>query len=63
MATTGTPPHLTQGSRTKGGIGESTLRPDGTLLKYTAACGTSIYRDNVFPPDFAGTDYRQVLAG
>ncbi|MDW8808523.1 molybdopterin-dependent oxidoreductase [Streptomyces scabiei] len=31
MGTTGLPVHLTQGSRTKGGIGESTLRPDGTL--------------------------------
>ncbi|MFI6285103.1 xanthine dehydrogenase subunit D [Streptomyces sp. NPDC051018] len=31
MATTGTPAGLTQGSRTRGGIGESTLRPDGTL--------------------------------
>ncbi|QYX76772.1 xanthine dehydrogenase family protein molybdopterin-binding subunit [Streptomyces akebiae] len=31
MGTTGLPPTLTQGSRTKGGIGESTLRPDGTL--------------------------------
>ncbi|WP_328583920.1 xanthine dehydrogenase family protein molybdopterin-binding subunit [Streptomyces sp. NBC_00370] len=29
--TTGTPTSLTQGSTTKGGIGESTLRPDGTL--------------------------------
>ncbi|MET9481714.1 molybdopterin cofactor-binding domain-containing protein [Streptomyces sp. NPDC006638] len=28
---TGTPTSLTQRSRTKGGIGESTLRPDGTL--------------------------------
>ncbi|MFE9646226.1 xanthine dehydrogenase family protein molybdopterin-binding subunit [Streptomyces sp. NPDC006365] len=27
----GTPTKVTQGSRTKGGIGESTLRPDGTL--------------------------------
>ncbi|MER7476075.1 molybdopterin cofactor-binding domain-containing protein [Streptomyces sp. NPDC126510] len=27
----GTPTKITQGSRTKGGIGESTLRPDGTL--------------------------------
>ncbi|MFD7519313.1 xanthine dehydrogenase family protein molybdopterin-binding subunit [Streptomyces niveus] len=27
----GTPTDVTQGSRTKGGIGESTLRPDGTL--------------------------------
>ncbi|GGL81897.1 oxidoreductase [Streptomyces fumigatiscleroticus] len=31
MAATGAPTGLTQGSRTKGGIGESTLRPDGTL--------------------------------
>ncbi|MGW6709912.1 xanthine dehydrogenase family protein molybdopterin-binding subunit [Streptomyces sp. NPDC054956] len=29
--TTGIPANVTQGSRTKGGIGESTLRPDGTL--------------------------------
>ncbi|WP_412074773.1 xanthine dehydrogenase family protein molybdopterin-binding subunit [Streptomyces xanthophaeus] len=28
---TGIPTNVTQGSRTKGGIGESTLRPDGTL--------------------------------
>ncbi|MEU6177049.1 xanthine dehydrogenase family protein molybdopterin-binding subunit [Streptomyces coeruleorubidus] len=27
----GTPTRITQGSQTKGGIGESTLRPDGTL--------------------------------
>jgi xanthine dehydrogenase D subunit len=31
MGTTGTPTNITQGSRTSGGIGESTLRPDGTL--------------------------------
>ncbi|WP_432145643.1 xanthine dehydrogenase family protein molybdopterin-binding subunit [Streptomyces sp. bgisy084] len=31
MGTTGTPTKITQGSQTKGGIGESTLRPDGTL--------------------------------
>ncbi|MFE1915387.1 xanthine dehydrogenase family protein molybdopterin-binding subunit [Streptomyces anandii] len=30
-APTGAPTRITQGSRTKGGIGESTLRPDGTL--------------------------------
>ncbi|MGW0367234.1 xanthine dehydrogenase family protein molybdopterin-binding subunit [Streptomyces sp. NPDC002990] len=29
--TTGIPTNVTQGSQTKGGIGESTLRPDGTL--------------------------------
>ncbi|MFF1412291.1 xanthine dehydrogenase family protein molybdopterin-binding subunit [Streptomyces sp. NPDC058289] len=29
--TTGIPTEVTQGTRTKGGIGESTLRPDGTL--------------------------------
>jgi xanthine dehydrogenase D subunit len=31
MGVTGTPTNINQGSRTKGGIGESTLRPDGTL--------------------------------
>ncbi|UGY94285.1 xanthine dehydrogenase subunit D [Streptomyces gobiensis] len=31
MGVTRTPTSLTQGSQTKGGIGESTLRPDGTL--------------------------------
>ncbi|GGY09510.1 xanthine dehydrogenase family protein molybdopterin-binding subunit [Streptomyces anandii] len=30
-APTGAPTRITQGSRTRGGIGESTLRPDGTL--------------------------------
>ncbi|MEU2223005.1 molybdopterin cofactor-binding domain-containing protein [Streptomyces sp. NPDC018347] len=30
-AATGAPTKITQGSQTKGGIGESTLRPDGTL--------------------------------
>jgi xanthine dehydrogenase D subunit len=34
MGTTGTPTNLTQGSKTRGGIGESTLRPDG-ILKVT----------------------------
>lgn len=34
MATTGTPGNLTQGTRTRGGVGESTLRPDG-ILKVT----------------------------
>ncbi|MFF3942466.1 xanthine dehydrogenase family protein molybdopterin-binding subunit [Streptomyces phaeofaciens] len=33
-APTGTPTKITQGSQTKGGIGESTLRPDG-ILKVT----------------------------
>ncbi|MFF2999924.1 xanthine dehydrogenase subunit D [Streptomyces sp. NPDC057950] len=31
MGTTGTPTKITQGTESKGGIGESTLRPDGTL--------------------------------
>ncbi|MCQ4083124.1 xanthine dehydrogenase subunit D [Streptomyces sp. RB6PN25] len=31
MGVTRTPTNITQGSQTKGGIGESTLRPDGTL--------------------------------
>ncbi|AZK97280.1 MULTISPECIES: xanthine dehydrogenase family protein molybdopterin-binding subunit [Streptomyces] len=34
MTATGAPTGLTQGSRTRGGIGESTLRPDG-ILKVT----------------------------
>ncbi|TPQ17363.1 xanthine dehydrogenase family protein molybdopterin-binding subunit [Streptomyces sporangiiformans] len=34
MGTTGTPTNITQGSRTRGGVGESTLRPDG-ILKVT----------------------------
>lgn len=29
--TTGIPANVTQGARTKGGVGESMLRPDGTL--------------------------------
>ncbi|MFD3513762.1 xanthine dehydrogenase family protein molybdopterin-binding subunit [Streptomyces sp. NPDC058657] len=31
MGVTGTPTNIKQGTKTKGGIGESTLRPDGTL--------------------------------
>ncbi|MEV5780889.1 molybdopterin cofactor-binding domain-containing protein [Streptomyces sp. NPDC052287] len=31
MGTTGTPTKITQGTESRGGIGESTLRPDGTL--------------------------------
>ncbi|WP_327294530.1 MULTISPECIES: molybdopterin cofactor-binding domain-containing protein [unclassified Streptomyces] len=31
MGVTGSPTNIKQGSKTKGGIGESTLRPDGTL--------------------------------
>ncbi|NDZ81834.1 molybdopterin-dependent oxidoreductase [Streptomyces sp. SID10853] len=31
MGVTGSPTNIQQGSKTKGGIGESTLRPDGTL--------------------------------
>ncbi|MFE4549923.1 xanthine dehydrogenase family protein molybdopterin-binding subunit [Streptomyces sp. NPDC056785] len=34
MGTTGTPTKITQGTESKGGIGESTLRPDG-ILKVT----------------------------
>lgn len=34
MGTTGTPTKITQGAESKGGIGESTLRPDG-ILKVT----------------------------
>jgi len=32
------------------------LRPDSTLNHFTGACGTSIYRGNVYPKDFDG-DY------
>lgn len=34
-----------------------TLREDGTLAKFTAACGTCIYRGELFPPDFSGNAF------
>jgi glucose/arabinose dehydrogenase/mono/diheme cytochrome c family protein len=33
------------------------LRPDGTLHKFTAACGTAIYRGDLFPPEFYGNAF------
>ena len=34
-----------------------TLRSDGTLAKFTAACGTTIYRGNLFGPDAQGNAF------
>ena len=34
-----------------------TLRDDGTLAKFTAACGTCIYRGDLFPKEFAGNAF------
>jgi len=39
------------------GYQPDTLRPDGTLWKFTAACGTSIYRGDLFPPEFYGNAF------
>jgi len=39
------------------GYQPDTLRPDGTLAKFTAACGTSIYRGDLFPPEFYGNAF------
>jgi len=39
------------------GYQPDTLRSDGTLLKFTAACGTSIYRGDLFPPNFYGNAF------
>jgi mono/diheme cytochrome c family protein len=39
------------------GYREGFLRPDGTLLAFTAACGPCIYRANLFPPDFYGNAF------
>ncbi|MEU8571307.1 xanthine dehydrogenase subunit D [Streptomyces pathocidini] len=44
---TRTPTHLTQGSQTRGGIGESTLRPDGTLK----ATGEFAYSSDLWHED------------
>jgi glucose/arabinose dehydrogenase/mono/diheme cytochrome c family protein len=34
-----------------------TLRDDGTLAKFTAACGTCIYRGDLFPREFYGNAF------
>lgn len=39
------------------GYQPGTLRDDGTLAKFTAACGTCIYRGDLFPKDFAGNAF------
>ena len=35
----------------------ATLKPDGRLDKFTAACGTVIYRGDLFPRDFYGNAF------
>jgi len=39
------------------GYQPDTLRDDGTLAKFTAACGTCIYRGDLFPQDFYGNAF------
>ena len=39
------------------GYEAGTLREDGTLAKFTAACGTSIYRGDALPPDCVGNAF------
>ncbi len=39
------------------GYQPKTLRDDGTLATCTAACGTSIYRGDLFPPEFSGNAF------
>jgi mono/diheme cytochrome c family protein/glucose/arabinose dehydrogenase len=34
-----------------------TLRADGTLVKFTAACGTCVYRGDLFRPEFHGNAF------
>ena len=34
-----------------------TLREDGTLARYTGACGPVIYRGNQFPPEYVGNAF------
>jgi mono/diheme cytochrome c family protein/glucose/arabinose dehydrogenase len=36
------------------GYEPNVLRPDGTLQKFTAACGTALYRGDLFPAEFYG---------
>ena len=70
----GTPTKITQGSKTKGGIGESTLRPDGTL-KVTGEFAYSsdmwhedmlwgqILRSTVAHAEIVSIDTSEALAG
>ena len=39
------------------GYQPNTLRADGTLVRFTAACGTSIYRGDLFPAEFYGNAF------
>ena len=39
------------------GYQKGTLKPDGTLARYTAACGPSIYRGDLFPERFHGSAF------
>ncbi len=39
------------------GYRKGTLRPDGTLEKFTAACGPLIYRGDNFPAEFRGNAF------
>ena len=42
---------------TNRGYRKGTLRPDGTLRTYTAACGPTIYRGDLFPTEFRGNAF------
>ena len=39
------------------GYKRGTLREDGTLARYTGACGPVIYRGNQFPPEYVGNGF------
>lgn len=39
------------------GYQKGTLKPDGTLARFTAACGPVIYRGENFPPEFYGAGF------
>jgi putative membrane-bound dehydrogenase-like protein len=39
------------------GYQADTLKPDGRLNKFTAACGTTIYRGDLFPREFSGNAF------
>lgn len=39
------------------GYRKGTLREDGTLARYTGACGPVVYRGNQFPPEYIGNAF------
>jgi mono/diheme cytochrome c family protein/glucose/arabinose dehydrogenase len=39
------------------GYQQGTLKPDGTLAKFTGACGPVIYRGDLFPKEFRGAAF------